>query len=275
MSSAQRLKRLSRWLAENFPSQAPAVTQAVKGSLDDGNERLLVAGTGSARPTLMKTGTRGAVPLETFALHDAIERAAGPDNRRRVLNFHTHPEDSVGLGAVVPSDADLNVWSQLPGEWPGRFRSGKPYDLTFSIATPPRNYERHGYDKFVPTPFMAFRTDSDLMQKRRMMVPVRHDNARAEIALAAHRGKLDPLRKRLEAVSGLARGDSLLYDLIDSSDKHTVFRYFADKGEGTFDYSLGGNRLMPFAEDQELFDMLYPYARQVLEDKKFKHGGRV
>ncbi len=34
-------------------------------------------------------------------------------------------------------------------------------------------------------------------------------------------------------------------------------------------------RLMPFAEDQELFDMLYPYARQVLEDKKFKHGGRV
>lgn len=296
MSAANRLKKLSRWLAENMPEARKPVVDAVLKTGRDGDERYLLQAAGEPLPRVSKRGDASSVQLNTAQLWDATNRYPNPGY---FLDFHTHPPNTYGLSGVNPSPQDLAFWSN-----PNRYSTTARDSLThYMIASPPvrsgavdRRWRDRppGFDQrrafrevsdaeplvgmyeSTPAAYMSYTVPVREMLRNELLTPMRFGAARNELGLAARKGRFGNFERMLKSELGMRDFDarSELYDLLERAAPAALMRYDDTMGRAVHSGRWPQSRL-PYMRDEDVLDALFPEAHEVLRERKFKVGGAV
>lgn len=297
MSAANRLKKLSRWLAENMPEARKPVVDAVMKTGRDGDERYLLQAAGEPLPRVSKRGNSHSVQLNLADLRGALAQGDGPNGL--FVDFHTHPPNTEGLSGVNPSPADLNMWSHKDRYGPGARESLG----TYMIASPPvrsgavdrrwrdrppgfaqRRAFREvsdaepllGMYESTPAAHMSYTVPVREMLQDGLLQPWRFNEARATLGNAARKGRFGNFERRLKIDLGMRDFDarSELYDLLERAAPAALMRY-----DATLDRAVHSGRWpqsrLPYMRDEDVLDALFPEAHEVLRERKFKAGGVV
>ncbi len=247
------LAKLRALLVREAPQQVVPIREALRRTAATNLEHGVVGVTDRGGESVITRGNAISVKADPSDLRHAKNSGSN------VIDFHTHPNPSVGFFGVAPSKMDFSYYGK---QYP--FTGDR--ELRTLIATPPVREPgvRQGAS------FNFFATDNP----SKVFDPMMSDLTKWELQRAARRGKFDSVKDSPMLRSYLDSGGSM-EELLGEVAPLLYLRRRAEQGLGRHEFEFGGRRLAPDPEsnDVSVFKLLEPNSMDVIRAQKFASGG--